>query len=351
MAYGLHCLTILLLYLCLQCNQGMARPLPEYTGQGLSEQSDLKILSPSSVIVDATSALEERTTKQTHDEQGKDSVLAFEEASGPSEGSSDDYELSREFSGDGSSFNISSEDSISRPSTGTASQTDSPSELFPPTDDTLFSDALAWAITNEDVVDQLFLSFQTFAAAEKRFEQAMAITHAEMTDSGSGASSQSDPEIVDIDRPLITALYDDEVAGSGEIEDDAAASYTDMIDRDEIAHIIPEPVPTARGDCLGQCGDSSVKTSPTDDNTESHLLVAATTTGPKTQIPPPASWSAIRDYVDSSGSGDSSALDTDALDENTPTVAETQVTFRGATVLDRQDVPAEGNSTIPVPGT
>ncbi|KAG5260971.1 hypothetical protein AALO_G00298550 [Alosa alosa] len=230
MAYGLHCLAVLLLYLCLQCNQGTARPLPEYIGLGLSEQSDWKILSPSSFIVDAASALGKSTTKQTDDQQDRDSVLTFEEASG--------------YSGH-------------------------------------------------------------IKGGEKRLEQAL---WAEFLDSSSGASSQSDIEIVDIE-------------GSGEIEDDAAASYTEMTDafyRDETAHVISESVPTTRE--------------------------------PKTQISPPASWSAIKDYVDSSASGDGSDLDTDDLDENTPTVAETQVTFQGATVLDRQDVPAEGNSTIPVPG-
>ncbi|XP_048092468.1 uncharacterized protein LOC125289579 [Alosa alosa] len=291
MAYGLHCLAVLLLYLCLQCNQGTARPLPEYIGLGLSEQSDWKILSPSSFIVDAASALGKSTTKQTDDQQDRDSVLTFEEASG--------------YSGH-------------------------------------------------------------IKGGEKRLEQAL---WAEFLDSSSGASSQSDIEIVDIE-------------GSGEIEDDAAASYTEMTDafyRDETAHVISESVPTTRGndstvktspideiteslilvptttaqpqgDCLGQCDDSTVKTSPIDEITESLLLVATTTTEPKTQISPPASWSAIKDYVDSSASGDGSDLDTDDLDENTPTVAETQVTFQGATVLDRQDVPAEGNSTIPVPG-
>ncbi|XP_041926215.1 uncharacterized protein LOC121690000 isoform X1 [Alosa sapidissima] len=368
MAYGLHCLAVLLLYLCLQCNQGTARPLPEYIGLGLSEQSDWKILSPSSFIVDAASALGKSTTKQTDDEQDRDSVLTFEEASGYSghiKGLFDDLELSGEFSGD-DDLELSGEFSGDGVLQDNASQIDSPSELFPPTDEVLFSDALAWDITSKDVVDQLFFTFQTFSGGEKRLEQAL---WAEFLDSSSGASSQSDIEIVDIE-------------GSGEIEDDAAASYTEMTDafyRDETAHVISESVPTARGDdstvktspideiteslllvptttaqpqgdCLGQCDDSTVKTSPIDEITESLLLVATTTTEPKTQISPPASWSAIKDYVDSSASGDGSDLDTDDLDENTPTVAETQVTFQGATALDRQDVPAEGNSTIPVPG-
>ena len=401
-------------------------------------------LSPS-LIMNTTSAFVERKTTQTDDKQDRNSVLTLEEASGHNADQSgdlfDELEFSGEFTGHGvlqddaysfETFSLAdagefTEDSNTMAKIGTddpqfstsgfeflsstmdmhhdgAGQRDSPLQRFSPFDEAVLSDDLAWDLTNDDEVDPPFSTFPILGTSEERLEQAMNgsqsfSAESKKIDSGSGTSSQSEIGIVDIDILPITPFFDqttDDMVGSGEIENEAAASYggfTDTIYGDNvISSAIPASVPTAPEGCSGRCDDSKVESSVTDEMTQSLLMVTSTTRQHETQIDPPATLSAIKVHVDYSGAGDDSAQGTDVLDENTPTaeisgsnlevISTTEqpipspteflgsinnstvvnnmttvagvndqvdlppVSFRGMTVLDTQDVSAEGNDTI-----